>query len=163
MIKAQGRAAAGAAAVPLEQVSARVVRSTGFGNSGTGASGHSVAIDEPTAFGGGGQAVDPAELLLIAVGASLSVTLTVHAALQDIPLAGVSVALNGTLDAARFFNPSEAPGGGFFDVHIGIAIDSAASRATIDALVETALKASPVLRSIAAEPTFHLMLSDSAA
>ena len=160
LIKAQERAAADPASAPLERVSARVERACGFTNSGIGASGHSVAVDEPAEFGGGGQAVDPAELLLIAVGASLSVTLTVHAALQDVVLAGISVALSGTLDAARFYRPSAVPGGGFFDFCIEIAIDSTASRAVIERLVETAIKASPVLRSIAAKPTIHLTVKD---
>jgi uncharacterized OsmC-like protein len=158
LIKAQARTASSAKPAPLEHVAARVVRIEAFNNRGTGASGHQVAIDEPAQFGGGGAAVDPAELMLIAIGASLSVTMTVHATLGEIPLTDVAISLRGTLDAGRFFAPSAAPGAGFSDLIIDIAIDSPATLDTLESLVATALQASPVLRSIEGKPTVNLTL-----
>lgn len=159
MISAQARQVDAADAPSLEHVAATVRRVTGFTQIGRAASGHVVAVDEPTAFGGGGSAADPAELFLVAIGASLSVTLTVHASLSGVPLDTVEVELSGKLDAARFFRPSAANGGGFFDLEIAVAVTSAATPAAVRAIVDTALLASPVLRSIAAAPTVMLTVS----
>ena len=145
----------------IEQVAARVCRAVGFANAGTSASGHRVAVDEPEQFGGSGTAPDPAELLLIAVGASLSVTLTVHAALTDIDLADVAVGLAGTLDADRFFDPSPAPGGGFVTLSVTVTLTTRAPRPAVQALLDRALQASPVLRALTTDPIVDLHIQEA--
>lgn len=147
----------------LEHVSAVVRRVGEFMNAGRGGSGHYVATDEPAQFGGSGTAVDPAELLLVAVGASLSVTMTVHAALADVPIDAIDVSLAGSLDADRFFKPTAQKGGGFFDVRVNVSVETRATPAMARAVLDTALLASPVLRSIAAAPDVRLTVNGAAA
>lgn len=156
MIRRQAAACDPTPAVTFEHVATEVTRFAGFQNHGVSASGHVVAVDEPEQFGGGGTSADPAELLLVAIGASLSVTLTVHAALAGIVLDDIRLRLNGTLDAARFFYPSNGSGGGLVDFAIDIVLVTTATHETVSALLDRALLASPVLRSIAATPAVTL-------
>ena len=153
-----------AAKAPLpEHVAASVSRVTGFSNAGRSASGHAVPVDEPAAFGGGGTASDPAELLLIAVGASLSVTITVHASLAAVTIDAIDMALSGTLDAGRFFTPSDAVGGGFTGLRCAVAVGTRAAPGAVRRVLNTAILASPVLRSLAATPTVTLTVNGVAA
>lgn len=142
----------------FERVASEVTRVAGFSNQGKSASGHIVPVDEPEQFGGSGKSADPAELLLIAIGASISVTLTAHAAIAGIVLDDIRVELRGTLDAARFFYPIDAEGGGFVDLSLGIILVTATADETVKALLDRALLASPVIRSITAKPTVSLTI-----
>ncbi len=141
----------------IEHAAAKVRRVDGFTNRGVAASGHVVAVDEPKQFGGGGSAADPAELLLIAIGASLSVSLTVHAALREVKLDHIDVAIAGTMNGARFFRPTDAPGGGLTQLALVVTLTTTASDAEARSLLDQALLASPVLRSLAVRPDVRLV------
>lgn len=145
-----------------EHVAAIVSRERRFANIGTGASGHELRLDEPTQFGGSGSGPDPAEALLIAIGSSLSVTLTVHAALAKLRLDHVDIALKGKLDPMRFFKPSDESGAGLYDFEVDVTLGGDAREEQLRALLDTALQASPVLRSIDAAPTVRLTVRELA-
>ncbi len=163
LMRAQADAVADASESTIEHVSASVRRVAGLTNAGRGGSGHDVAVDEPTQFGGGGAAADPAELLLVAVGASLSVTLTVHAALDGVTLDAIDIALSGQLDAGRFFAPVDEAGGGFSKVAIAAALTTSAAPARVRTLVDRALLACPVLRSVDTQPAISLTINGAPA
>ncbi len=142
----------------VEYVSASVTRVAKFANHGLSHSGHEIPVDEPQQFGGGGMAPDPAELLLMAVGASLSVTLTVHAAISGCAVDGVAVGMRGKLDPERFFEPSAAPGGGFYDLEIDLSLTTNEDEKDIEKLVDRAMMACPMLRSVDALPVLNLTI-----
>lgn len=145
------------AANSREAVSVLVTRRGGFQNELATARGLGLLVDEPVHFGGCGEAPDPAELLLGAVGASLSVTLTAHAALRDIPLHAVALRLSAAIDGIGFFSPGfGAPG--LLDVAIELTVTSPASESLLRLLVDDALLAAPVLRSLNATPRITLIL-----
>jgi pyruvate dehydrogenase E2 component (dihydrolipoamide acetyltransferase) len=145
-----------------EPVSARVLRRKRFSHQATTAHGLTLEIDEPVAFGGTGQSPDPAELLLAAVGASLSVTLTAHAALRNKTIDHIGVTLNGRIHGPSFFAPHKARQQGVLDVEIVVAVSSPMPRTELSALFAEAVLASPVLRSLKRRPRVRLELTRSA-
>jgi pyruvate dehydrogenase E2 component (dihydrolipoamide acetyltransferase) len=149
-------------AAAYEPVAARVLRCGRFTHQATTPRGLTLGIDERVGFGGTGQSPDPAELLLAAVGASLSVTLTAHAALRQQRIDHVDVALNGRLHGPSFFTPRLAFQPGLRDVEILIAVTSPLPRAEVRALLAEAVLASPVLRSLKRRPSVRLEYTRSA-
>jgi hypothetical protein len=79
------------------------------------AGGMALRLDEPVDFGGAGLAFDPAEALLAAAGASLSVTLTAHAALRSLAIADIRISLGAKIDGRSFFQPRDHPRAGLRD------------------------------------------------
>ncbi len=163
LMRSQSNAVATATEPTIEHVSASVRRVAGLTNAGRAGSGHHVAVDEPTQFGGSGAAADPAELMLVAIGASLSVTLTVHAALAGVPVEAIDIALSGQLDAGRFFMPVDKAGGGFSKVAISVSLTTHAAPARVRALFDNALLACPILRSVDAQPATSLTINGAPA
>lgn len=143
-----------------ERVSTTVQRVSGFRHRATGGHGHSWGIDEPVTFGGGGTAADPAEMLLAAVAASLSVTLTAHAALRGISICDLRVESEGEMDALAFFFPGQgAPG---LTAHrMRVVMRSAEGHVAVSELLADAVKASPVLRALASPPEIRLQLMEA--
>ncbi len=144
-----------------ENVSALVERETGFQNRVVTGQGHGFLIDEPETFGGGGQAGDPAEFLLAAVGASLSVTMTAHAALRHIVINRLGIELAAWMDADSFFRPADGAVAGLQALQLVVRLDSAAERRVLDDLLATALAASPVVQSLRNAPDVRLIIEDS--
>jgi pyruvate dehydrogenase E2 component (dihydrolipoamide acetyltransferase) len=147
------------APVPRETVAVTVARENTFTHRARTSRGLALVLDEPEHFGGTGQAPDPAEALLAALGASLSVTLTAHAALAEIDVLEVAVALSGDIDGRSFFDPRGAfQHGGLLDVRAAVTITSRAPRPRVRALLDDAVRASPVLRSLRRRPRVTLLL-----
>ena len=71
-----------------EPMAGRVVQVSGLLNAGR-FGGHTVLVDEPTSFGGGGMAPNPAEVALAALGASISVTCQAYADHYGTPIEGI--------------------------------------------------------------------------
>jgi pyruvate dehydrogenase E2 component (dihydrolipoamide acetyltransferase) len=88
---------------------------------------HVVVVDEPKSFGGDDSAANPAEILLAAVGASVSVTLRCHAALLDIAVGRIAVDLAGELDIRGFFDADPSVRAGFQDIKINVTIEGEAT------------------------------------
>jgi uncharacterized OsmC-like protein len=117
-----------------------------------------VSLDEPVNFGGRGESPDPAEYLLAAAGASLSVTLTAHAALRGVELERVHVALRGEIDARPFFRPEARVGlPGVLNVEITLTVSTPAPRAAFREVLKMALAAAPVLRSLKRMPRVRVV------
>lgn len=140
-----------------EQVAIDVERVGGFEHVARTRGGHELKLDEPVAFGGQGAAPDPAEALLAAVGASFSVTLTAHAAMADVPIDHVRIAVTAMLDANAFFEPGTGTPG-LLDAEIDVELHSRAARDAIEALVARAMAASPVMGALAFMPRITLRL-----
>lgn len=143
-----------------EGVTASVTRRGGFQNDGASGSGHALLIDEPVSFGGRGEAPDPAELLLMAAGASLSVTLTAHAALRGLALDAVDVRLSADIDGAAFFLPGEGEAG-LLDIAIDLTVRAPIDRDVFDALLAEVMMVVPVIRTFNRAPALSVTFEDS--
>jgi pyruvate dehydrogenase E2 component (dihydrolipoamide acetyltransferase) len=106
---------------------------------------HLVLVDEPTSFGGTDSAANPAELLLAALGASLSVTLRCHAALLGIHVGRIRVELAGDLDIRGFFDADPAVRSGFAELRLHVQLESDASAEALARLMAAAERGCPVL------------------
>jgi uncharacterized OsmC-like protein len=127
------------------------------------AGGMTLRLDEPTDFGGTGLNFDPAEALLAAVGASLSVTLTAHAALRLLAIADIKVSLAARIDGRSFFEPRGHPKAGLFDTEIEVLLVSDEKPRDLRALFAEARRACPVLKSLKRAPRIALALKAAAA
>ena len=106
---------------------------------------HVVIVDEPTGFGGEDSAANPAEVLLAALGTSLSVTLRCHAALLGIAVGRITVDLAGDLDIRGFFDADPAVRSGFQDIRLKVAIESQATPDQLSRLLAAADRGCPML------------------
>jgi uncharacterized OsmC-like protein len=122
------------------------------------AGGMALRLDEPVDFGGAGLAFDPAEALLAAVGASLSVTVTAHAALRSLAIADIRISLAAKIDGPSFFQPRDHPRTGLRDTEIEVLIVSDEATRDLRALFAEARRACPVLQSLKRRPKIALIL-----
>lgn len=106
---------------------------------------HVVIVDEPKGFGGEDSAANPAEVLLAALGTSLSVTLRCHAALLGIAVGRITVDLAGDLDIRGFFDADPAVRSGFQDIRLKVAIESQATPDQLSRLLAAADRGCPML------------------
>ena len=106
---------------------------------------HVVVVDEPKGFGGEDSAANPAEVLLAALGTSLSVTLRCHAALLGIAVGRITVELAGDLDIRGFFDADPAIRSGFQDIKLKVAIESQATPDQLSRLLAAADRGCPML------------------
>lgn len=106
---------------------------------------HVVIVDEPKGFGGADSAANPAEVLLAALGTSLSVTLRCHAALLGIAVGRITVDLAGDLDIRGFFDADPAVRSGFQDIRLKVAIESQATPDQLSRLLAAADRGCPML------------------
>jgi len=106
---------------------------------------HVVIVDEPKGFGGEDSAANPAEVLLAALGTSLSVTLRCHAALLGIVVGRITVQLAGDLDIRGFFDADSAIRSGFQDIKLTVAIESPATPDQLSRLLTAAERGCPML------------------
>jgi uncharacterized OsmC-like protein len=104
-----------------------------------------VIVDEPKGFGGEDSAANPAEVLLAALGTSLSVTLRCHAALLGIAVGRITVELAGDLDIRGFFDADPAVRSGFQDIRLKVAIESQATPDQLSRLLAAADRGCPML------------------
>lgn len=144
---------------PREGVAVEVTRQGGFGNLAVAGDRLHLLLDEPAHFGGSGAAMDPAQVLLSAIGASLSVTLTAHAALRDVVIDGVRLSLSAGIDGRSFFQPGGPGEPGLLDCAIDLFVQSPAPERTIRALLADVLLATPVLQSLRSMPEVRLHLA----
>ncbi len=156
------RVSLGAPDSPPVRVAVKLARQGRFLHEATGASGQVVWLDEPAAFGGGGAHADPAEHLLAAVGASLSVTLTAHAALRGLEVSRIDVELEAELDERSFFAPRRWPRAGLQGARIALTISGALTERQARSLVAEAARAAPVLRSLKRRPALAWTLAREA-
>ncbi|MBS0274757.1 MAG: OsmC family protein [Proteobacteria bacterium] len=141
---------------PVERASVRVRRAHRFTHDVETLTGLTCVIDEPADVGGGGSAPDPAELLLAAVGASLSVTMTAHAALRGLAIDSIDMHLTCEMNPKVFLKPRARAPNGIMKAQIEVELVSPMSLAEARALFSDALLASPVFRSLKRQPRVTL-------
>lgn len=141
---------------PTEGVAVEVSRVDGFQNLAVTPTGQKILLDEPEHFGGKGEAPDPAQFLLAAIGASLSVTLSAHAAMRDVVISRVDMSLSANIDGRAFFNPGCGAPPGLLDLALQLRVHSAASEAIFRGLLADVLLATPVLQTLKQMPTITL-------
>lgn len=150
-----------ATADPTEAVSVEVVRRDGFQNEAVTPSGMRILLDEPAHFGGRGEAPDPAQYLLAAIGASLSVTLTAHAAMRGFGIDSIAVSLSASIDGRAFFHPGDGAPAGLLDLAVTLAVRSPEPEAAFRALFAKVLLATPVLQSLRDAPAIMLRYNEA--
>ena len=137
------------------QLAVRVDRGRHLTHNVTTASGQTLRIDEPTDFGGAGATPDPAEVLLGAIGASISVTLTAYAAMREVSFDSVGVALTASIDGRDFFQPGSGEPG-LLDIRVSLDVQTSAPRHVVDELMVDVVRTAPVLATLKTRPSVDL-------
>ena len=106
---------------------------------------HKLVIDEPTSFGGKDEGASPVELILAALGSCQEITYKAFATALGINLKSVSVNLKGILDLKGFLAIDNNVRPGFKNIDGTVNIESSASKAEIDKLIEIVNIHCPVL------------------
>ena len=104
-----------------------------------------LSIDEPPVLGGTDQGPNPVEIILAALGSCQEITYRAYATALDIPLDGVSVALEGDLDLRGFLAVDESVRPGYAGIRANITLRSSASEDQIAGLVAAVNAHCPVL------------------
>lgn len=117
-------------------------------------------VDEPAALGGSDAAMNPVELLLVALGTCQEITYSAFAAMIGITLDSVKVKVNGELDIRGLLAVGEHVPAGYGSIVFETQIESAAGEDAIRELAATVAAHCPVLdtltRAIPAENTISL-------
>lgn len=141
---------------PTEGVELEVTRVEGFRNLAVTPAGQEIHLDEPVHFGGSGEAPDPAQYLLAAIGASLSVTLSAHAAMRDFVITSIGMRLSAKIDGRAFFSPGCGAPPGLLSLAIELRVQGVGSEAAFRELLADVLLATPVLQTLKQMPTVIL-------
>lgn len=104
-----------------------------------------VAVDEPQGLGGGDSAPNPVEYILAALGSCQEITYRLYADALGIPVNGVSVRLDGTIDLRGLFNADPSVRPGFQDIVAEVSIDSPAPEEDLLRLKQVVDEHCPVL------------------
>lgn len=122
----------------------------------------SVTVDEPASLGGTDAAPNPVEFVLAALATCQEITYRAYATALGIPLDGVSVTLNGTLDLRGFFAVKDGVRPGFGDVRGTVELKSRAAPSDLAKLKEIVDAHCPVLDILTAPVPVTLDLAISA-
>lgn len=105
-------------------------------------------VDEPPELGGGNLAMNPVELVLVALGTCQEIMISAYAAVMGIPLEEVKVDVKGYLDVRGLFGMDAATPAGYQKITFETTIKSPADEATILKLIETAESRCPLLDTL---------------
>lgn len=106
-----------------------------------------MGVDEPPELGGADTAMNPVELILVALGTCQEIMYGAYAAVMDIELESVKVEVKGYLDVRGLFAMAEVAAG-YKNIRFETNITSPASAEQIRKLVETVESHCPVLDTI---------------
>ena len=106
-----------------------------------------IAADEPEVLGGSDSAADPVELLLASLTSCVSIGLVTHAAKRGVELRDFEIDVEGDLDVRGYLG-DEGVRPGFSAVRYTVRVDSDAPAETINEIVRTAERASPMFDNI---------------
>ncbi len=106
-----------------------------------------MGVDEPPELGGEDTAMNPVELVLVALGTCQEIMYGAYAAVMDIELESVEVEVKGYLDVRGLFAMAEVAAG-YKNIRFETNIKSPASPEQIRKLVETVESHCPVLDTI---------------
>jgi uncharacterized OsmC-like protein len=107
-----------------------------------------IVVDEPPELGGGDKGVNPAELVLVALGACQEIMYSALASMMGIKLDEVKVDLKGTLDLKGLFgmDPNIPPG--YQKITYETTLKSPAPKEELDKLVEAVERHCPILDTL---------------
>jgi len=105
----------------------------------------SLTVDEPPSLGGTDAGPNPVELVLAALATCQEITYRAYATALGIPLDGVAVKLEGTLDLRGFFAVKDGVRAGFSEVRGTVELKSSASAADLAKLKDVVDAHCPVL------------------
>lgn len=106
-----------------------------------------IVADEPEVLGGTDTAADPVELLLASLASCVSIGLVTQAAKRGVELRDFEVDVEGELDVRGYLG-DEAVRPGFNTIRYTIRVDSDAAAETIEEIVRTAERTSPMFDNI---------------
>lgn len=107
-----------------------------------------MVVDEPPELGGGNMAMNPVELVLVALGTCQEIMFSAYAAVMGIPLEEVKVDVKGYLDVRGLFGMDAAIPAGYQKITFETTIKSPADEATIRKLIETVEGHCPLLDTL---------------
>jgi uncharacterized OsmC-like protein len=102
-------------------------------------------VDEPRDIGGGDEAMNPVELVLVALGTCQEIMYAAYAAVMGIQLDELKIDVRGYLDLRGLFGLDETVPPGYQKITYETTIVSPADAATIQKLIETAEAHCPLL------------------
>ncbi|MHB1231912.1 MAG: OsmC family protein [Burkholderiales bacterium] len=105
-------------------------------------------VDEPPELGGQDAAMNPVELVLVALGTCQEIMYSAYASVMGIPVSKVKVSVKGYLDLRGLFAMDGAIPPGYQKVVFETAIDSTADELTLKKLIETVESHCPVLDTL---------------
>lgn len=104
-----------------------------------------MTVDEPPELGGQDSAVNPVELVLVALGTCQEIMYAAYASVMDIELDSVKVNVRGYLDLKGLFGMDENVPPGYKRISFETEIKSPASDAELEKLIDTVENHCPVL------------------
>jgi putative redox protein len=107
-----------------------------------------LTIDEPPELGGTNAGINPGELLMVALGTCQEIMYAACAALMEIPLNKVTIAVEGNLDMRGMFAMDESIPAGFSTITYETTLDSDADEDTLKKLVEMVESHCPLLDTL---------------
>ena len=116
---------------------------------------HRLAADEPEESGGSDRGPDPYDLLLASLGACTSITLTMYAQREGLPLQGVTTRLRHSSVHAEDCAECESEEGKIDRIEVNIELDGPLSEEQRSQLLEIAEKC-PVHRSLTSETVIRI-------
>ncbi len=120
---------------------------------------HRLAADEPEGSGGTDRGPDPYDLLLASLGACTSITITMHAQSEGLPLRGVTTRLQHSSVHAEDCAECDTEEGKIDWIELNIELDGPLSDEQRSELLEIAEKC-PVHRTLLSETVIKLGSSD---
>jgi uncharacterized OsmC-like protein len=135
-------------AAPLNKWATRVKWLGGFRNE-VYAEGNVIRSDEPDRIAGTGTGLNPAQLLLAAVGTCLSVGLAANATAKGIKIDDLEIEAEGEIDnILTFLGLSEEGHPGYKDVRLKVYLKSDSPSKVLKELIEYSVKTSPFCNTI---------------
>jgi uncharacterized OsmC-like protein len=108
----------------------------------------SITVDEPVELGGTNSAMNPVELILVALGTCQEIMYAAYASVMGIQLDKVKVDIKGNLDLKGLFAMDESSPAGYTKIGYETTIESPADTDTLRKLVETVESHCPVLDTL---------------